>query len=117
MLIVAFSIDFCVAVRCVAVDVLGVALVSCGGAVFSLKVTCCSFLVTTFLGMLLSSSLICSNDSICVLPFTFFLPFRVCVKLSSALTIMSACVKVGCVMHLCLKNTVSDILLLLVFLT
>ncbi len=34
-------------------DVLGVALVSHGAAVFSSKVTCYSFLVTTFFGMLL----------------------------------------------------------------
>jgi hypothetical protein len=58
-----------------------------------------------------------SNASICVSPFTFFLPFRACVKSSIALTIMSACIKVGCVMYQSLKNTVSNILLLLIFLT
>jgi hypothetical protein len=77
---------------------------------------CFTFTVEIFFGMLLSNSSIFSNALICASPFTFFLPFRACVKSSIALMIMSACIKVGCVMYRCLINTVSDILSLLVFL-
>ena len=93
------------------------ALISLGGAVALLKVTRISFIAWIFVWMLLSSSLIFSNASICMLPFVFFLPFKASVKSSIALTIMSAWVKVGCVMYLCLKITVSDIRSLLVFFT
>ncbi len=76
-----------------------------------------SFVAWIFVGMLLSSSLIFSNVSICMSPFVFFLPFKASVKSLIVLTIMSTWVKVGCVMYLCLKNTVSDICSLLVFFT
>ncbi len=49
------------------------------------------------------------------MPFVFLLPFRACVRLLMAFVSMSANVKVSCVMYLCLKNTVSDTLALLVF--
>ncbi len=92
---IAFVIDCCTVVLGFVANVLVVVVFSCGGAVFSAKVTCFSFSVVTFLGMLLSSLLIFSNPSICASPSTFFLPFRVCVKSSSALMIVSTGVKVG----------------------
>ncbi len=58
-----------------------------------------------------------SNVLICAIPFRFFLPLSACVRSSIALTIVSTCVKVGWVICLCLKNTVSVILMLLVFFT
>jgi hypothetical protein len=47
----------------------------------------------------------------------FLFCFRAFIKSFRALTIVSSGIKVGCVMYLCLKCTMSDTLLLLVFLT
>ncbi len=52
-----------------------------------------------------------------IMSFIFFLPFRACARSLMAFVSMSADVRVGCVMYLCLKNMVSDTLLLLVFFT
>ncbi len=69
------------------------------------------------LGMLFNSLLIFFSLSICCISCTFLAPFSALVRLLIALTSVSTGVSVGCVMYLCLKNTVSDSLLLLVFLT
>ena len=61
------------------------------------------------------SSSLCSA-SISLMPFLFRRAFRACVRSFNAFTIVSSGVKVGSVMCLCLKCTVSDILLLLVLL-
>jgi hypothetical protein len=95
LLAIAFVIDGCIVVLGLVANVPVVVLFFCGGAVFSLKVTCFSFSVVIFLGMLLSCLLIFSNTLICASPSTFFLPFRACVKSSSALMVVSAGVKVG----------------------
>jgi hypothetical protein len=87
-----------------------------GGAADSSKVTHVVFVVFV-VGMLFSILSIFSNASICAIPFWFLLPLSACVRLSIAFTIVSAGIKVGWVIYLCLKNTVSDILSLLVFLT
>jgi len=73
---------------------LGAASTSCGSLVASSKVT---FLVGVLfvVGMLLRSSLIFVNASICSIPFMFLLPLRACVKSPRALTIKSAGVTVG----------------------
>ncbi len=70
------------------------ACTSCGGLVAPSKVT---FLVGVLLivGMLLRSSLIFANASICTILFMFVLPLRACVKSPLALTIEFAGVIVG----------------------
>ncbi len=68
------------------------------------------------LGILFNSLSILFSLSICCIPCTFLAPFSVLVRSLVALTTMSTGVSAGCVMYLCLKNTVSDFLLLLVFL-
>jgi hypothetical protein len=68
-------------------------------------------------GAWLSSSSNFCGASYSIMPFVFLLPFRACVRLSMAFVSMSADVRVGCMMYLCLKNMVSDTLLLLVFFT
>jgi hypothetical protein len=73
---------------------LGAVCTSCGGLVASSKVT---FLVGVLfvIGMLLRSSLIFVNASICSIPFKFLLPLRACVKSPRALMIVSTGVTVG----------------------
>ncbi len=73
---------------------LGAVCTSCGGLVASLKVT---FLVGVLfvVGMLLRSSSIFVNASICLIPLMFLLPLRACVKSPRALMIVSAGVTVG----------------------
>ncbi len=61
------------------------------------------------LGMLFNSSSIIVSLSICCIPCVFLAPFNAQVKSSIALTTVSTGVSVGCVIYLCLKNTVSDI--------
>ena len=53
-----------------------------------------------------NSSSFCSVSS-CSIPSRFVRPFKVCVRSVIAFTIMSAGVTVGCVMYLCLNQTVS----------
>ena len=69
------------------------------------------------LEMLFNNSSIIFNLSICCIPCVFLVPFNAWVRSSIALTTVSTGVSVGCVMYLCLKNTVSDIRLLFVFFT
>ena len=102
----------------VSLTTLGVAgCVSCGGLVVVSKVTdlLCSVVVAV-VGMLLRSSLIRCNASISSIPFLFLRSFSACVRSLSAFTIMSSGIRVGSVMYLCLKCTVSDIRLLHVLL-
>ena len=68
-------------------------------------------------GMLFNSSSIIFNLSICCIPCVFLVPFNAWVRSLIALTTVSTGVSVGCVMYLCLKNTVSDIHSLFVFFT
>ncbi len=70
-----------------------------------------------FFGMLFNNSSIIFNLSICCIPGVFLVPFNALVRSSIALITVSTGVIVGCVMYLCLKNTVSDICLLFVFFT
>jgi hypothetical protein len=90
---------------------LGVAgCVSCGGLVVVSKVTdllCC--VVFAVVGMFVRSSLIHFNASISSIPFLLLRSFSACVRSSSEFTIVSSGVRVGSVMYLCLKCTVSDI--------
>ncbi len=73
---------------------LGAVCTSCDGLVASLKVI---FLVGVLfvVGMLLRSSPIFVNASICSIPLKFLLPLRACVKSPRALMIVSAGVTVG----------------------
>jgi hypothetical protein len=61
-------------------------------------------------GILFNSSSIFWSASISNVPFVFLLSFRLCVRSFNAFTIVSSRVRVGCVMCLCLKYTVSDTL-------
>jgi hypothetical protein len=74
--------------------------------------TCCSVS-----GILFNISSIFCNASYSTIPLLFLFCFRAFVKSFRAFTIVPSGVKVGCVMYLCLKCTMSDILSLLVFLT
>ncbi len=62
-------------------------------------------------GSLFRSASSCLSASICSDPLWLFLSFNACVRSLTALVIMSACVRVGCVMYFVLNNTVSDTLL------
>ena len=53
----------------------------------------------------------------CAVPLVFDMTCIACMRSWYALTITSAGVTVGCVMYLCLKNTVSEILVHQVALT
>ena len=75
----------------------------------------CSAIVVV--GNLFSSSSNFWIASFSTLLLVFRLSFKACVRSFNALTIVSSGVKVGAVMCLCLKWTVSDILSLLEFLT
>ncbi len=91
--------------------------VSCGGLAVDSKVTVlCRSVVVASVGMLLRTSLIRCSASISSMPFLFLRSFSACVRSLSAFTIVSSVVKVGSVMYLCLKCTVSVILSLRVFL-
>jgi hypothetical protein len=68
-------------------------------------------------GVLLRMSLSFLSASSCSNPFALLFLFNACVKLLSALIIVSAGVMVGCVMYFVLKNTVSDTLSLFVCFT
>jgi hypothetical protein len=74
--------------------------------------TCCSVD-----GILFSILSIFCNASHSTIPLLFLFCFRAFVKSFWGFTIVSSSIKVGCVMYLCLKCTVPDILLFLVFLT
>ncbi len=88
---------------------LGLGMFSRGGLVVSLKVTCLVLAVGSVLmagvGLLLSSSSDFWSASIFANPFSFCFPFNACVRLLSALTIVSARVREGWVMYFVLKNT------------
>ncbi len=74
--------------------------------------TCCSVD-----GILFSILSILCSASYSIIPSLFLFCFRAFVKSFRAFTIISSDVKAGCVVYLCLKYPVSDILSLLVFLT
>ena len=59
----------------------------------------------------------CSKACICASLFVFHSPLVALMRSCNALMIMLAGVRVGWVLNLCLKNIVSDTLLLFVFLT
>ncbi len=80
--------------------------------ILSMVGICCSVAMILFN----VSSILC-NASYSTIPLLFLFCFRVFVKSFRDFIIVSSGVKVGCVMYLCLKCTVSDILSLLVFLT
>ncbi len=129
--IVAFTLD-CLVVLTLGVGVslatLGVGVLlatlgaagcsSCGGFAVASNVTHLlrSGAVVGLAGILLRSSSIRCSGSISSVPFLFCHSFSACVRSLSAFTIVSSGVKVGSVMNLCLKCTVSEILLLHVFL-
>jgi len=91
---------------------------SCGGFAVALNVTHLlrSGAVVGLAGILFRSSSICCSASISFVPFLFHRSLSACVRSLSAFTIVSSGVKVGSVMNLCLKCTVSEILSLRVFL-
>ena len=91
---------------------------SCGGFAVASNVTHLlrSGAVVGLAGILLRSSSIHCSGSISSVPFLFCHSFSACVRSLSAFTIVSSGVKVGSVMYLCLKCTVSEILSLRVFL-
>ena len=90
---------------------------SCGGLVVALKVTrlLCVGVDVDVGGILFRISSSRCSVSISSLPFLFRLAFSPCVKSFKAFTIVSSGVKVGSVMCLCLKCTVSDVHSLRVF--
>ncbi len=100
---IAVMVDGCAIVCGVGTVACFVGLVSHGGAVVLSKVTCFTFVVFVFAKLLRILSIF-SNASICAMPFMFFLPFKACVRSLIALTIVSACVKVGFMMYWCLKK-------------
>ena len=109
---------------CVAICTLGVGCISWGGFKVGLKVTLLVIVVCMIgssvvvaVGILFSSLSNFWSASILTVPLVFCLSFKACVRLFNALTIVSSGVKVGAVMCLCLKWTVSDILSLLECLT
>ncbi len=79
------------------------------GVVASSLGTCLGGGVCACGAWLSSSSNFCSASN-SIMPFVFLLPFRACARLLMAFVTMFADVRVGCVMYLCLKNTVSDTL-------
>ncbi len=114
--IVAFVMDgdgMTILGLCLLLATLGVCCVSCGGFDVSSKVTCLLSVVvfgcTMFavVGTLLSSLSIFCSTLICSLPFMFLLSISACVRSLSAFIIVSSGIKVGCVMYLCLKCTLS----------
>ena len=103
---------------------LGVGCVSFGGFDVGSNVTHFVIVVGMFgcsivvcVGILFNNSSIFWRASISTMPFVFCCFFKACVRSFKAFTIESSGVKVGVVMCLCLKSTVSVILLLLVCLT
>lgn len=90
---------------------------SCAGALATLgswRWSCCC-IWNLFPG--LSCWSICSSVCICLESVEFLMPCKAEVKSRSALIIMSAGVTSGCVMYLCLKNSVSVTHFACVFLT
>ena len=130
--LVVFTLGVCVSLATLGVSVLsttlgvGVSLAtlgaagygSCGGFAVAPNVTrrLHSGAVVGLAGILFRSSSIRCSVSISSMPFLFLRSFSACVRSLSAFTILSSGVKVGSVMYLCLKCTVSDILSLCVFL-
>ena len=111
--IVAFTLD------CLVVLTLGAAgCCSCGGFTVASNVTrlLCSGADVGLAGILFRISSSRCSASISSMPFLFRLSFSASVRSFSAFTIVSSGVKVGSVIYLCLKCTVSDILSLRVFL-
>ncbi len=102
--IITLCIDECNIVFDLRTVVFGIGFVACGGAVASYKVTRWVFVVFC-VGILLSISLIFCNASICTTPFILFLlPFKACTKSLIALMMVSAGVRVGCVVCLSWKR-------------
>ena len=91
---------------------------SCGGFAVASNVTrlLCVGAGVGLTGILFRISSSRCSASISSMPFLFRLAFSASVRSSNAFTIVSSGVKVGSVMCLCLKCTVSDILSLRVFL-
>ena len=142
MALVIVCILFCIFGFVIAICTLGVGVVVCnlgvGIVLCTLGVGCVSFNgfdvisnVTCFViivgmlgcsivvgvGILFNNSSIFWRASISTMPFVFHCFFKACVRSLKAFTIESSGVKVGVVMCLCLKWTVSVILSLLVCLT
>ena len=91
---------------------------SCGGFAVASNVTrlLCSGADVGLAGILFRISSSRCSASISSMPFLFRRSFSASVRSFSAFTIVSSGVKVGSVIYLCLKCTVSDILSLRVFL-